>query len=162
MPLALELRCVLPPSSQWRSIAVERRWEVGRVEGKLSFGALNALAAAAMFSASTPVAIAIFGSVDAWLLAGLHCLGSGIVVKRRPAAGSHAWSRSWLTMSAWSPSIRLSLPARKRLLKISPEATPAATSSVADRPAAVTASQLPCSIGAIARCPATTASATRR
>jgi drug/metabolite transporter (DMT)-like permease len=63
-----------------------------------------ALASAALFGASTPLAKLLLGEISPWVLAGLLYLGSGIglgawLLLRRPARQSHALSRAdwpWL------------------------------------------------------------------
>ena len=58
-------------------------------------GILLALASAALFGASTPLAKLLLGSMDPWLLAGLLYLGSGLgLAAVHWAAGPPAWRRA--------------------------------------------------------------------
>ncbi|MBA4192920.1 MAG: EamA family transporter, partial [Planctomycetaceae bacterium] len=59
-------------------------------------GVVHALAAAALFGASTPFAKMLVGQVDPVLLAGLLYLGSG--------CGLFAWDRLWLRRKGHWPS----------------------------------------------------------
>ncbi|MBL8672202.1 MAG: DMT family transporter [Alphaproteobacteria bacterium] len=59
----------------------------------LPIGAVQALAAAALFGLSTPIAKVLLGAIDAWLLAGLLYLGSGL------GLGSVILLRRWVNGS---------------------------------------------------------------
>ena len=70
-------------------------------------GAALALASAALFGASTPLAKSLLGAVSPWLLAGLLYLGSGIglaaIVAVAPRAAEAPLARADCAV-AWPPS----------------------------------------------------------
>lgn len=60
-----------------------------------------ALAAAALFGASTPLAKALLGQLSPWLLAGLLYLGSGIGLVVIRVARDRGWKRSEMASNEW-------------------------------------------------------------
>lgn len=70
----------------------------------VSTGAILAIASAALFGASTPLAKALVGAVDPWLLAGLLYLGSGIGL-----AAAHGARRALATTPVEAPLRRIDM-----------------------------------------------------
>lgn len=104
-------------------------------QAKPSPGAAYALASAALFGASTPVAKALVAHVDPWLLAGLLYLGAGVgllavrVVWRRPRGQHEAplAGRDWLWLMGATVAGGIAAPV---LLMAGLARTPAATASL--------------------------------
>lgn len=60
-----------------------------------------ALAAAALFGASTPLAKALLGQISPWLLAGLLYLGSGVGLVVIRLVRDRGWKLSGMTLNEW-------------------------------------------------------------
>lgn len=99
-------------------------------------GILLALAAAALFGASTPAAKVLLGSADPWLLAGLLYLGSGIGLAflaaiRRAASAAPTEARISISDMPWlAGAILTGGVAGPLLLMVGLQQTPASTSAL--------------------------------
>jgi drug/metabolite transporter (DMT)-like permease len=62
---------------------------------------LHALAAAALFGASTPVAKLLLGGIDPWLLGGLLYLGSGLGLGAARLVRDRGWRSAGLSRGEW-------------------------------------------------------------